>query len=414
MKDNMKLTHIAPAAALGVSLLAGCCSTAPSKLSFREFDRRAAEGTPLTVAFIGGSLTWGACASNPQLTSSRALIGQYLQKKYPASSFNLIDAAIGGTGSQLGIFRMERDVMRFKPDLIFLDFTVNDGLFDSSLEPLVSYETILRRFLKAEIPVVQVFFPVKKNLEPGYKPEPFARHAQHLALQKYYKTANGDGYTLPRTRLASGELKLSDAYQPQDGTHPDDAGYAAFADGFIAGFEEAIKNNVISAVPEKPMYGEFKTVTRRALVEGTLPANWTRTKTFRTGMWFDGQSSRWMGDTARFALEKGGETSPLTVKFNGVLFGLFGEGNEKSLDFLVRIDGRKFNEKGLLVDDLKGTKEKVWDFSTRRFGPAGNLFMWRCISDRLPAGEHTAEIIPVLPAALEKGELRIESVCFAE
>ncbi len=413
----MVLKKMMPAAAavVGAAMLAGCASTKNADtLSFREFDRRATAGEPLNVVFLGGSLTWGACSSNPQLTSSRALLGQYLQQKYPASSFNLVDAAIGGTGSQLGIFRLERDVMRFKPDLVFLDFTVNDGLFDSTPESLVSYETILRRLLRAGVPVVQVFFGVKRNFEPGYQAEPFARHKQHLELQKYYHTANGDGYTIPRAKLASGELKLADLYQPQDGTHPDDAGYAVFAEGFIDGFEQAIRDDVRCVLPEKPHYGEFSKVQRQVLVDGPLPEGWTRAKTFRTGMWFDGQSSRWMGDVAKFELAKGGKTVPLKVKFDGSLFGLFGEGSEKSLDLIIRIDGRKFNEKGQLVDDLKGGKEKVWDFSTRMFGPAGNLFIWRKISDQLPAGPHEAELIPVLPEKLEKGELRIESVCSAE
>ena len=49
--------------------------------SFADFDQRAKKGEDLTVAFFGGSLTWGARASDPNKTSYRGVIGQKLQKK---------------------------------------------------------------------------------------------------------------------------------------------------------------------------------------------------------------------------------------------------------------------------------------------------------------------------------------------
>ena len=78
--------------------------------------------------FFGASLTWGANASDPNLTSYRALVGARLEKAYPKARFKFWDAAIGGTGSQLGVFRFERDVLRRKPDLVFLDFSANDDI----------------------------------------------------------------------------------------------------------------------------------------------------------------------------------------------------------------------------------------------------------------------------------------------
>ena len=50
--------------------------------------------------------TWGANASDPQITSYRGLMTQWLREKYPSTAITFYDAAIGGTGSQLGMFRM--------------------------------------------------------------------------------------------------------------------------------------------------------------------------------------------------------------------------------------------------------------------------------------------------------------------
>ena len=63
-------------------------------------------------AFISAAMEpRGARASDPQKTSCRAMIGLKLKKTYPEARFKFIDAAIGGTGSQLAAFRLERDVL---------------------------------------------------------------------------------------------------------------------------------------------------------------------------------------------------------------------------------------------------------------------------------------------------------------
>ncbi|MHC4887576.1 MAG: SGNH/GDSL hydrolase family protein, partial [Planctomycetota bacterium] len=111
--------------------------------SFAALDRRARAGDPISVVFFGASLTWGASASDPQVTSYRGRMMQYLQTRYPHTPFRFHDAAIGGSGSALGLFRLQRDVLRHRPDLVFLDFTANDGLHSDSPHPLACYETIL-------------------------------------------------------------------------------------------------------------------------------------------------------------------------------------------------------------------------------------------------------------------------------
>ncbi|MBN1863853.1 MAG: hypothetical protein JW808_03020, partial [Victivallales bacterium] len=59
--------------------------------SFEDFDKRATAGETLTVAFLGGSLTWGAKATDPQKTSYRAIVSRRLQKTYPSAHFHFIE-----------------------------------------------------------------------------------------------------------------------------------------------------------------------------------------------------------------------------------------------------------------------------------------------------------------------------------
>lgn len=84
-----------------------------------NFLAKVSKGESLKVAYLGGSIT----AAPGWRVKSRA----WLQEKYPPAKFAEIHAAIGGTGSDLGVFRLGRDVLAHKPDLLFVEFAVNDG-----------------------------------------------------------------------------------------------------------------------------------------------------------------------------------------------------------------------------------------------------------------------------------------------
>ena len=82
--------------------------------SFEDFDKKSRAGEHLNIVFLGASLTWGANATDPLLTSFRGDIARKFEQEYPAAHFTFHDASIGGTGSNLGLFRLDRDVLRVK------------------------------------------------------------------------------------------------------------------------------------------------------------------------------------------------------------------------------------------------------------------------------------------------------------
>jgi len=76
-------------------------------------------GESVKIAYLGGSIT----AQKGWRVQSRA----WLQKEFPEAKIEEIVAAIGGTGSELGVFRVESDALKAKPDFMFVEFAVNDS-----------------------------------------------------------------------------------------------------------------------------------------------------------------------------------------------------------------------------------------------------------------------------------------------
>jgi hypothetical protein len=82
--------------------------------------RKAREaGRRIRVAYLGGSITAAPGWRVKSLEGFKA--------RYPAAEWSEIHAAIGGTGSDLGVFRVAQDALAHRPDLLFVEFAVNDG-----------------------------------------------------------------------------------------------------------------------------------------------------------------------------------------------------------------------------------------------------------------------------------------------
>ena len=76
-------------------------------------------GKPVTVAYLGGSIT--------EMNGWRNMTTDWLRKAWPQAKVMEVHAAIGGTGSDLGVFRLGHDVLAKNPDLLFVEFATNDS-----------------------------------------------------------------------------------------------------------------------------------------------------------------------------------------------------------------------------------------------------------------------------------------------
>ena len=383
--------------------------------SFADFDARAKAGEKLNVVFFGASLTWGANASDPVETSYRAVMRDRFEREYPAAHFRFRDAAIGGTGSQLGAFRLDRDALAHKPDLVFVDFTANDGIGSDDPETLASYESILRRLAMAGIPVVQVAFPFKWDIDtkklPGMK-----RLTAHRALAQGYGNGWGDAVTHICRAFDQKKYTLEDLWVT-DGVHPHDPGYREFAAAAWDGYQAAVKAKLAPRVPPQPLHGgTYMSLTRFRLADlPALPSGWSKGRPHLTAANHDWLMSRWLDDLVvarNRKLDEQGKPGkepqplePLRLEVQATAILLFGESTAESGKFRVKIDGKPVTG--------KGGQDKDSDlFDGNRWKNGNGFLVYEVARGLDPSVPHLVEIEPVFDEAKAQ-ELKLESICVA-
>ncbi len=114
---------------ISAQMLSDSSSTLNSRKGLPHFFEKLRGGDSVVIAYLGGSIT--AAAGYRVQTEAK------IKELYPK-------AAVGGTGSPLGVFRVDNEVLKYNPDLVFVEFAVNDASTDS-LAVLRSMEGIVRK-----------------------------------------------------------------------------------------------------------------------------------------------------------------------------------------------------------------------------------------------------------------------------
>jgi lysophospholipase L1-like esterase len=111
-------------------------------------------GTPIVMVAFGDSLTYGWMVSKGYLDYFKERIAE----KYPDSKVSLINRGIPGDTAQGGSQRVERDVIRRKPDCTLVQYALNDAFvgysheqFKANIEMIV---TNIREQCESEIVLV--------------------------------------------------------------------------------------------------------------------------------------------------------------------------------------------------------------------------------------------------------------------
>lgn len=169
-------------------------------------------GEPVRIVVLGGSITAGSHAT-AETARWANIMTDWWKVKFPQSTVTLINAGIGGTGSDLGVFRLQRDVLNYSPDIVVVEYSVNDNSGGVYCETMM--EGILRQLLACDQHPGVMLLTLKQ--ENG-----MTAKESHKKVAAYYgvpvvRFADSIG-----TRLQRDGVALHDTYT--DGIHPNNLG----------------------------------------------------------------------------------------------------------------------------------------------------------------------------------------------
>ena len=201
--------------------------------------KRATNGESLVIGFLGGSITQGSLSSTPK-NCYAYLVYEWWKKSFPNAAFSFVNGGIGGTTSHYGGARAWKDVLCYRPDIVTVDFSVNDDANEFFEE---TYEGTLRRLLAApSAPAVvvlnNVFYDTGKNAQD-------------------YHNRIADHYGIPHVSIKdtvypdveSGKIVRADI--TPDNLHPNDKGHRLVADEICK-----LLDSIKAEVEEETIAGE--------------------------------------------------------------------------------------------------------------------------------------------------------------
>ncbi len=199
---------------------------------------KAEAGEDLTVCYIGGSITAGGGADpNGNWISG---VTDWLADRFPNSKVTGINAGIGGTGSQLGILRLQKHVLNYDPDIVFVEFSANDGADESFRE---SFEALIRNCLEYdEDTAVVITLVANSNKDKGLA----GPRKNHFEFAEYYDLPIVDIHLGVHVGIDAGAFDFSDF--THDGAHPTTWGHMVMSD-IVEHFLSVIMDKIDKASP---------------------------------------------------------------------------------------------------------------------------------------------------------------------
>jgi lysophospholipase L1-like esterase len=135
------------------------CAAAPvlPTALLAEFEKPWPKNRIINLVFHGHSVPAGY-HKTPEVKPFESyphLVHQLLKKQYPFAVINVILTAIGGENSLTGAPRFERDVLCHQPDVIFIDYALNDrGKPPEKVE--AAWRSMIESAKKQNIPVILI------------------------------------------------------------------------------------------------------------------------------------------------------------------------------------------------------------------------------------------------------------------
>lgn len=322
--------------------------------------RKAASGEKVTVGVIGGSITQGSLASRSENCYASGFF-RWWSEAFPDGELEFINAGIGGTDSYLGVHRVDEQLLSKAPDVVIVEFSVNDT--DPVLNKY-SYDSLVRKILSSDnSPAVILLFT---TTNAGYNLQDV-----HMEI--------GSAYDLPMIsyrdavypEIEAGTLLWKDI--SPDNIHPNDNGHRMITQLLGRYLDSVLEqlDSIDEAPSEFDMTGLTNDYYKNAALYNSSQITALSSEGFETG-----QNNIYSQFPDNWITKEGG-----TIVFNAECrnFGIF---------FLRTTDGKSGAYEVYVDGEKKGTLDA--DFT----GGWGSYGATKQVLFSKETAEHTIEIRP--------------------
>lgn len=318
---------------------------------------KARRGEPVTIGAIGGSITAGSLASTENKRWIN-IVTAWWRTRFPASTIKLVNAGIGGTGSDIGTFRVKNDILSKDPDFVIIEFSVNDSGKDSTYVRKMT-EGLVRQLLQDTNKIGVMFLMLK--MENGGTAQ-----ADHKVIANYYGIPWVSQADLIDAAVAADGRTLRDVYGDNPGIHPNDIGMQYIAD-FITEKLDSIYSHLPSDedLPEIPA----------SIPEPLITDVFANTYTFKASTIVPEENSGWEVSSFDWSSVTPGSELVFTIDGNAVA---------------VEYSRHNTTNRGRVEIWVDERPHKILDaYWTETWGPAR---VFELIAENLTNGEHTLHI----------------------
>ena len=245
----MNLFHFVLIALLTVSALpSGTAKAAPIAADqenyLLDFSRLAQIEWPqnrtLTIVCHGHSVPAGYFKT-PDVRTFDAyphLLHLALKKQFSSAVFNVIVTAIGGETSPEGAKRFERDVLSLRPDIVTIDYGLNDRTIDLP-SARKAWASMIEQAQSKRIKVILLTPTPDTSARLGDPSDPLNQHADQIrSLASEYRVGLVDSLAAFQNAIASGR-DLSALMSQVN--HPNRQGHELVAESLLKWFPTAAK-----------------------------------------------------------------------------------------------------------------------------------------------------------------------------
>ena len=271
IRDNSSITDVSLASIRDIfpdgadvdALLEDSVTSEGNRARLARVIAKAMGGEDITLGVLGGSITQGYSADSGKAYADR--LREWLQNTFNVN-VKLVNAGIGSTTSVIGVHRIQKDLLDYNPDLVILEYAVNET--DTDPRTRETYENCIRRILQTgDDTALILLFTVKHSGENNQAAESAIGTAYSLPMISYK-----DGvYPM----IEDGTLAWADI--SPDSIHPNNYGHqmiTALLTHFLAGVIDDI-DSISTVVPEIPAAINGETYMNATLYTAeTLPDEW--------------------------------------------------------------------------------------------------------------------------------------------